>query len=154
MILHISHSKPFGGYYHRVGGRLSRREVLSQFGNMWFKNLQSLAWGVEKMKRHGGFALPRKYRSVQEQAAADVARNLRIEGFTPADVLLLGTAKPPREVSPLLSMVLRGSASDRVIRLCLTPAMTCCLVDPAMAPETMARLAQANAPSRPPRMQD
>jgi hypothetical protein len=138
----ISHSKPFGGYYHRVGGVFSRREYLSLFGNKWFKNLQSLAWGTEMMKRHGVYDLPRKYRSVQEAAVETIARRLEIEGLAPADVLLLGIAPPPRTVSPLLSSVLRGSGRGRVIRLCLTPAMTC-LIDPAMAPEMMRRLESA-----------
>lgn len=133
----ISHSKPFGGYYHRVGGVFSRREYPSLFGNKWFKNLQSLAWGTEMMERHGVFDLPRKYRSVQAAAVEGVARHLNVDGLMPADVLLLGIAKPRGPVSPLLEKVLRGSGSDRVIRLCLTPAMTC-LIDPAMAPTTMA----------------
>jgi hypothetical protein len=131
----ISHSKPFGGYYHRVGGVFARREYLSLFGNKWFKNLQSLAWGTEMMSRHGVFDLPRKYRQVQQAAVDGVARSLDIEGLQPADVMLLGIAKPRGEVSPLLSNVLRGSGSNQVIRLCLTPAMTC-LIDPSMAPET------------------
>jgi hypothetical protein len=132
----ISHSKPFGGYYHRVGGVFSRREYLSLFGNKWFKNLQSLAWGTEMMARHGVFDLPRKYRPVQEAAVESVSRRLDIDGLMPADVLLLGIATPRGEVSPLLSKVLRGSGSQRVIRLCLTPAMTC-LIDPSMAPDTV-----------------
>ena len=135
----ISHSKPFGGYYHRVGGVFARREYLSLFGNKWFKNLQSLAWGTEMMKRHGVFDLPRKYRPVQEAAVERIGRRLGIDGLIPADVLLLGIAKPPSEVPPLLSNVLRGGGSDRVIRLCLTPAMTV-LIDPSMAPGMAAGL--------------
>ena len=139
----------FGGYYHRVGGVLSRREYLSLFGNKWFKNLQSLGWATEMMKRHGVFDLPRKYRPIQEAAVASIARHLDIDGMRAADVLLLGIAKPRGEVSLLLSKVLRGSGSNQVIRLCLTPAMTC-LIDPSMAPETMAWLrddaAKENAP--------
>ena len=33
----ISRSKPFGGYYHRVGGVFARREYPSLFGNKWFR---------------------------------------------------------------------------------------------------------------------
>ena len=141
----ISHSKPFGGYYHRVGGVFARREYLSLFGNKWFKNLQSLAWGTEMMKRHGVFDLPRKYRPIQEAAVESVARRLGIDSLRPADVLLLATAKPRGETSPLLSTVLRGSGSNQVIRLCLTPAMTC-LIDPSMAPETIGRLQERGTP--------
>ncbi|MGZ8286621.1 MAG: hypothetical protein ACXW27_06240 [Allosphingosinicella sp.] len=131
----ISHSKPFGGYYHRVGGILARREHPSLFGNKWFKNLLSLAWGTEMMRRHAVFDLPRKYRPVQEEATHRVAALLGLDGLVPADVLLLATAEPHDRLPPLLANVLRGSPAERVVRLCLTPAMTC-LIDPALAPTT------------------
>ncbi|HEX8241122.1 MAG TPA: hypothetical protein VF574_15415 [Allosphingosinicella sp.] len=138
----ISHSKPFGGYYHRVGGVLTRREHPSLFGNKWFKNLLSLAWGTEMMRRHGVFDLPRKYRPLQEEAASRVAAVLGIEGLAAADVLLLATAVPYEGLPPLLANVLRGSPAEQVVRLCLTPALTC-LIDPAMAPVTGPRLEAA-----------
>jgi hypothetical protein len=138
----ISHSKPFGGYYHRVGGVFSRREIASLFGNKWFKNLQSLAWATEMMRRHAVFDLPRKYRPVQVEAARRVAAALGLTELTAADVLLLGIATPGDDMPPLLETVLRGSASERVIRLCLTPAMTC-LIDPDMAPGTAPALLAA-----------
>ena len=119
----ISHSKPFGGYYHRVGGVFSRRESPSLFGNRWFKNLQSLAWGVEMMERHDVFALPRRYRATQEAACARVVAALGLPELEPADVMLLATAPPPAEPSPLVASLLRGSGAERVVRLCLTPAM-------------------------------
>lgn len=131
----ISHSKPFGGYYHRVGGVFARRELASLFGNKWFKNLQSLAWATEMMRRHAVFDLPRKYRPVQEEAARRCAAVLGIERLEAADVLLLGVAPPSEAASPLLRSVLRGSAGESVVRLCLTPGMTV-LIDPAMAPGT------------------
>jgi hypothetical protein len=131
----LSHSKPFGGYYHRVGGVFARREYPSLFGNKWFKNLQSLAWATEMMRRHGVFDLPRKYRPVQEEAARRVGAALGTEGLEAADVLLLGTAPGSEARSPLLRTVLRGSPAESVVRLCLTAAMTV-LIDPAMAPAT------------------
>lgn len=136
----FSHSKPFGGYYHRIGGVLSRRAFASLFGNKWFKNLQSLAWATEMMKRHGVFDLPRKYRSVQEAATRRVAEALGVDTLQPADVMLLATAPPDDSASPLLDEVIRGGGTDRVIRLCVTPLMTC-LIDPAMAPSTCPKLA-------------
>lgn len=131
----ISHSKPFGGYYHRVGGVLSRSERPSLFGNKWFKNLLSLAWATEMMARHGVFDLPGRYRPVQEEAARRVARLLGCDPLAPADVVLLGTATPTKAMPDLLRHVLRGRGAEQVVRLCLTPAMTC-LIDPAMAPST------------------
>jgi hypothetical protein len=129
----ISHSKPFGGYYHRVGGVFSRRELPSLFGNKWFKNLQSLAWATEMMTRHGVFDLPRKYRMVQGDAARRVGKALGVPELAPADVMLLGIAPADEGQGDLVKHVFRGSGDERVVRLCLTPAMTC-LIDPEMAP--------------------
>jgi len=131
----ISHSKPFGGYYHRVGGVLARREYRSLFGNRWFKNLLSLAWGTEMMSRHGLFDLPRRYRPVQEAAASRIGERLGIEGLAPAEVLLLATAADSPGLGPAVRSTLRGSPGERRIRLCLTPTMTC-LIDPSLAPDT------------------
>ena len=105
----MSHSKPFGGYYHRVGGVFARTERPSLFGNRWFKNLLSLAWGTEMMRRHTVHELPRKYRPVQEEAARRVGAALGIE-LAPADVNLLATA-PWRDglPQPLVSV---GRALD------------------------------------------
>lgn len=131
----VSHSKPFGGYYHRVGGVLARREYRSLFGNRWFKNLLSLAWGTEMMARHGVFDLPRKYRAAQEAAAKSVGERLGLADLEPADVLLLATAAERDGLDAPVRATLRGSPGERRIRLCLTPAMTC-LIDPALAPGT------------------
>lgn len=138
----ISHSKPFGGYYHRVGGVFSRNESRSLFGNKWFKNLQSLAWASEMMKRHGVFDLPRRYLPIQQEAARRVAALVGAPDLAPADVMLLATARPSESLPPLLRHVLRGSEAEQVVRLCLTPTMTC-LIDPALAPETAPGLAAA-----------
>jgi hypothetical protein len=120
----ISHSKPFGGYYHRVGGVSARAECPSLFGNKWFKNLLSLAWGTEMMRRHSVFELPRKYRPVQEEAAREVAAALGLDSLQPADVSIMATAGADQARSDALRTVLRGSGPERVVRLCLTPAMT------------------------------
>ena len=135
----ISHSKPFGGYYHRVGGVFSRTECLSLFGNKWFKNLLSLAWGTEMMRRHDVFDLPRKYRPIQEQAARLAAAALGIDAIEPADVMIMGVAPPESATTHVLRTLLRGSPSEQVVRLCLTPTMTT-LADPAMASATASRL--------------
>lgn len=129
----ISHSKPFGGYYHRCGGVFSRGERGTLFGNQWFKNLTSLAWGVEMMSAHGVYDLPRRYRAEQERAAALVGRRLGIEGMVPAGVSVLATAPIPDNPDEIVSTLIRGTGSDRQLRVCLTPTMTR-LIAPEMAP--------------------
>ena len=87
------------------------------------------------MRRHDVFALPRRYRAVQQAACAQVGERLGVAGLAPADVVLLGVAPEPADPSPLVASVLRGTGGERVVRLCLTPAMTV-LIDPALAPGT------------------
>lgn len=135
-----SQSKPFGGYYQRAGSVFSRRESASLFGNRWFKNLLSLAWAETMMTRHSVFELPRRYRRHQQLAAELVGNRLGIPQLAPSDVMVLATAPAPANESgldPLQRSVLRGSGSDRVLRLCLTPAMSM-LVDPQMARQSAA----------------
>lgn len=136
----ISHSKPFGGYYQRVGGVFARRESPSLFGNRWFKNLQSLAWATEMMDRHDVFALPRRYRPAQEAACARAAESLDLPALRPADVVLLATAPVPADPSPLVASLVRGAGAERRVRVCLTPMMTA-MAAPELAPTTVAALA-------------
>ncbi len=137
----ISHSKPFGGYYHRAGGVYARRHRPSLFGNRWFKNLTSLAWGIEMMSRYGVFDLPRRYAPIQAAAAHEVGRRLGVADLRAADVFLLGVAAPPLDPAPALASAIRGAGADRVLRLCLTPTMAA-MAHPSSAPDMVARLAK------------
>lgn len=136
----MSQSKPCGGYYHRIGGVLSRDESPSLFGNVWFKNLQSLSWATEMMSTHSVYKLPRKYAPVQQAAADRVSALLGIDNLKPADVFVLGIAPVPDvPLNDVQSSLLRGPESERIIRVCLTPTMTT-LIDPNMAPKTAPQL--------------
>lgn len=128
----VSQSKPFGVYYHRIGGVFSKKEIGSLVGNAWFKNLQSLALGVELMERHDVHDLARRYREIQETAARDVGARLGVERLEAADVFVMGVA-PAAAVSPATATLRRGSEAEAVVRVCLTPAMTIA-IDPMMAP--------------------
>ena len=114
----FSHSKPLGGYYHRVGGVISRNNYKSLFGNKWFKNLQSLKWATMMMREYDVQYLPRLYRHVQEEATEYVSKRLGID-LTPASVMLLATAKPVDNMPELLKSLVRKDN----IRLCITPEM-------------------------------
>jgi len=135
----FSHSKPMGGYYHRVGGAFSTQEIPSLFGNKWFKNLLSLAWGNAMMEHFGVFDLPRKYASLQAEAARRAGALLGIEALAPADISLLAIAPTSEADPPALQSVLRGCADERVIRLCLTPSLAT-LIDPELGGEAAASL--------------
>ena len=57
------------------------------------------------------------------------------------DVFVLGTAPvPDDDMDAVQTSLLRGPESQRIIRVCLTPTMTC-LIDPEMAPQTFPKLA-------------
>ena len=135
----FSHSKPFGGYYHRVGGVFSREECPSLFGNKWFKNLLSLAWGSAMMDHFGVHELPQRYAKVQAEAVQRIGHCLRIEDLAPAEVNLLATAPTGAQDSPLIQALYRGCAEERVIRLCATPSMAA-LIDPKLAASTAPQL--------------
>lgn len=135
----FSHSKPFGGYYHRVGGAFSRKESPALFGNKWFKNLLSLAWGSAMMDRFGVHELPRRYAGVQTEAAQRIGHLLGIKGLTPAAVSLLATATVSAADSSLVKTLQRGCEGERVVRVCVTPSMAA-LIDPRLAASTAPQL--------------
>lgn len=138
----ISHSKPFGAYYHRIGGVFARAERPSLFGNKWFKNLLSLALGVEMMKRHGVHDIPRRLRKAQIEAALRVGTNLGLEMLEATDVMVMATAPVPSSPSSIERMLVRGGRKEKVIRICLTPAMAAA-VDPQMASRTARMIAMS-----------
>ncbi len=110
-------SKPFGVYYHRIGGLLSRGEVPSLHGHHWFKNLFSLALGERLMASFAPGELPARHAG-QRAGALDRARTA---GAVPAsakasDVVLLAHA-PAGDAG--FEEYRRGPG----LRFCLTPAM-------------------------------
>jgi aminotransferase class I and II len=122
--LAFSLSKPFGVYYDRIGGILCRSAMPSLFGNQWFKNLTSLQLGQALLDRHDVFDLPRRYASIQREAAMKVGARLGLN-LTPSDVLVLAQAYPEATTDRALAAFLRRPAGDSAaaLRLCLTPAM-------------------------------
>jgi histidinol-phosphate/aromatic aminotransferase/cobyric acid decarboxylase-like protein len=120
-------SKPFGVYYHRIGLLLSRFPLASLYGNLWFKNLFSLALGERLLTAHGPRDLPERYQSLQTRALERARRaSLVPPEAAPADVLLLACARLPdaSALSPELAEFVRArEPSVKVLRFCLTPAM-------------------------------
>ncbi|MBI1327831.1 MAG: hypothetical protein GC136_09345 [Alphaproteobacteria bacterium] len=114
----FSLSKPFGVYYHRIGGVFSREEMGGLWGNMWFKNVGSLRFGTELMNAYKAGELPRKYAHVQEEAAARISKVLGVD-LQVSDVFLVATAKMPDNPTEEQEYFRRGD----LIRVCLTPMM-------------------------------
>jgi hypothetical protein len=120
----FSLSKPFGVYYDRIGGILCRNPMPSLFGNQWFKNLTSLQLGMALIERHDVFDLPRRYKNVQREAAAQIGERLGLT-LSPSDVCVLALANPNATSDLALADFLRRPAADPAasLRLCLTPTM-------------------------------
>jgi hypothetical protein len=113
----FSLSKPFGVYYHRIGGVLTRAEVPTLRGHLWFKNLFSLHLGERLMAAHGARELPARYAVLQREtlegavAAGEVPRTAR-----PSDVVMLAHAPADGE---RFTEYTRGPG----LRFCLSPGM-------------------------------
>lgn len=115
-------SKPFGVYYHRVGALFSRAPVLSLHGNLWFKNLFSIALGERLMRAHGAHDLPSRYQDAQRSAVQRaVDEGACPPDAVPSDVVLVAHA---RRTGRGEDEYLRAQEpEEHVLRYCLTPAI-------------------------------
>ncbi len=113
----FSLSKVYGVYYHRIGGVLHTRPAAGLAGNVWFKNLLSIRYGVQLMQRHDVWTLPTRYRPAQ-QAVCDRLARATGAPVTASDVLLL--AHQAAAGGPLDEAFARGTSRRR---FCLTPAL-------------------------------
>jgi hypothetical protein len=113
----FSLSKPFGVYYHRIGGVVSRVEVPTLRGHLWFKNLFSVHLGERLMAAHGARDLPMRYLPLQREtldrciADGEVPPTAR-----PSDVVMLAHAPAGGEG---FAEYARGEG----LRFCLSPGM-------------------------------
>jgi hypothetical protein len=88
-------SKPFGVYYHRVGGLLSRREVPTLSGHHWFKNLFSVHLGERLLAAHAACELPTRYAAKRSEVIATcIAQKTLPASVVPSDVIMLAHAGP------------------------------------------------------------
>ncbi len=111
-------SKPFGVYYHRIGGLVARAEIPTLRGHHWFKNLFSLQLGERLMTAHTARELPARYREQQLEALARTqAAGLVAGGAQPSDVIMLAHA--PVAPAGEHAAYARGPG----LRFCLSPLM-------------------------------
>ena len=111
----LSLSKPFGIYYHRAGGVISRRVIPSLIGNKWFYNPFSIALATLLMRRYPVDEIPRRYAELQRRALESAIRAREVpESAVPSNVFLLAKAAEGQK---------EFRRTDRVYRFCLTPRM-------------------------------
>jgi hypothetical protein len=111
----FSLSKPYGVYYHRIGGLITRDPVPSLFGNQWFKNLFSLKLGTALMRRYHSTSLPTFYAPAQAKALKELQEKTQLP-WEASDVLLLAHA-PSKCLTGHYSYFNRSTQG----RICLTP---------------------------------
>lgn len=90
----FSLSKPFGVYYHRIGGVVSREPIKTLYGNLWFKNLFSIIAGTALMWTHTVDDLPKRYADVQVRALANLISAGKVPNGTMASNVILLAQKP------------------------------------------------------------
>ncbi|HEY8091636.1 MAG TPA: aminotransferase class I/II-fold pyridoxal phosphate-dependent enzyme [Polyangiaceae bacterium] len=113
----FSLSKPFGVYYHRIGGLLARAEVPTLRGHLWFKNLFSVHLGERLLRAHPARDLPARYLHLQSETLARALRAGEVPpGARPSDVVLLAHAPGP---AGTFTEYARGDG----LRFCLSPGM-------------------------------
>jgi histidinol-phosphate/aromatic aminotransferase/cobyric acid decarboxylase-like protein len=111
-------SKPFGVYYHRIGGLVSRTEIPTLRGHHWFKNLFSVKLGERLMTSFTARELPLRYAGeqraaiAQAQAAGELPPSAR-----PSDVVMLANA--PLSSGDAFSAYSRGPN----LRFCVSPSI-------------------------------
>lgn len=111
----FSLSKPLGVYYRRIGGCFTAEANPLLYGNMWFKNLDSIADGEALLNHFEPGQLPRHWQQAREIA---LARLEKAHGWklTPSDVFLLA-----KGTGPGLDELAR--APGFAARVCLTPSI-------------------------------
>jgi len=118
----ISFSKPFGLFYYRLGFAFSREEILSLFGNKWFKNIFSLLVVQKIMAEISPLEIWEKYKPIQKKIIQEINKKHRL-GIRPGDALLLGYLTKQDADKLSLSqqrMISRFKRGDGY-RFCLTP---------------------------------
>ena len=128
----FSLSKPFGVYYHRIGGVLSKEAYPGLLGNKWFKGLQGMRAGTALLERSDVYALPRKYEDLRQQALANVSERLGVK-FNASDVTLFATAQPAGDENEVMRSLKRGTPGREFLRICITPELSR-LITPAQDP--------------------
>ena len=110
-------SKPFGVYYHRVGGLVSRAEVPALRGHHWFKNLFSMNLGERLMAAHPARDLPSRYRATQRDAIEQAKKQGELPASArPSDVVMLAHA-------PLEGGAFAEFRRAEALRFCMSPTM-------------------------------
>lgn len=115
----FSLSKIFGVYYHRIGGVFLKNQNPLLYGNMWFKNLLSIKYGIELLKNTKIGFMDMELKKIQK----NICKNLSLEhniDFTPTDVFLLCNVNYNPE-KHLWQKDFQRCELNPKLRLCISP---------------------------------
>ena len=115
----FSLSKVFGVYYDRIGGVLSRDEIPGLFGNMWFKNLQSIFFGTKLIENAPGVMDHAARFQEHQQIAVESLQRQLMQRVYPSDVFLLAHHSVGDHPTGLDQHLRRANT----VRYCLTPRL-------------------------------
>lgn len=118
----FSLSKVFGCYYHRIGGVFLNKENPLLYGNMWFKSIPSITFGMELLNNHTLEEVYNRYGILQKEVAQSFIKEFKLETLNLSDVPLLLTL----DISEMSKMGLQPIDFQRdlesnKIRLCISP---------------------------------
>lgn len=118
----ISLSKSFGTYGRRIGGVFTREPLGGLYGNMWFKNYDSLYIGEKLLEKYNVYQIPQDYAEKQDGAIRLIKDKWGIEweDIYPCDVILLARVHNASKYG--LENFVRLEESDNAC-ICITPAM-------------------------------
>ena len=114
-------SKPFGVYYHRIGGILTKNNNPLLYGNMWFKNIYSMNFGIQLMKSIPIEKNWKLFKSKQEEVCGILSHAMDIN-VIPSDVFLLSLVVKNTNVYPCQKDFIRNERSS-LIRICISPLL-------------------------------
>lgn len=119
----FSLSKPAGMYYRRIGGCFSSRSIAGLYGNIWFKNIDSIYLGQAFIDEVKCSSIPDQYVHLQHKVIEHFNRdNFPHEQWKPSQVVLLAHAftcptQEKNQDDP--HRFKRG----QVYRVCITPSL-------------------------------
>lgn len=116
----FSLSKFFGVYYHRIGGTFLKEENPLLWPMLWFKNLNSIGYGQELLKKKIAGAFVDDFnnaKDMQVQICNEMSKQLNLK-IIPSNVPMIATIEYDESIDWLKGLM-RSEKSKRV-RICIS----------------------------------
>ena len=114
----FSLSKIFGVYYHRIGGVFLKDSNPLLFGNIWFKNILSIHYGISLMNNTKIGFFDNQLKEIQQKIILNLQNQYGIE-FVASDVFLIINTQYNENDHPWQKEYQR-SILNKKLRLCIS----------------------------------